>query len=102
MLHVRDKHEVCGDVSLVIAILVGGQQSVNTIVDVSGDIKVQTAVILALRRLVDLSLDVVLLFQELALMIPQQIRFGIPRHAEWDAPVLVAQGLVQVQDDRTD
>lgn len=70
--------------------------------DVCGDIKVQTAMVLALRRLVDLSLDVFPLFQGFALVEPRQLRFWVPRHAERDAPILVARGLVQVQDNRGD
>lgn len=96
VLHFRKAHEVCGDIPLVLAVLVGGHQRVDTVVDVSRDIKVQTAMVLALRRLVDLSLDVVLLLQGLALVVPQQFRFGVPSHAEGDAPILAAHGLVQI------
>lgn len=85
---------MCGDVPLVLAILVDGHQRVDTVVDVRGDNKLQTAMVLALRRHVDLSLDVVLLLQRLALVVPQQLRFGVPCHAEWDAPILVAFGLL--------
>lgn len=102
MLYIRDVHEVSSDIPLVLTVLVGGHQCVDTIVDVRGDIKLQTAMVLALCRLVDLSLDVILLLQWLALVVPQELRFGVPCHAEWDAPILVAQGLVQVQDYRGD
>lgn len=102
VLHVRDEHEVSCDVPLVLAVLVGSHQCINTIVDVCGDIELQTAVVLALRRHMDLSLDVVLLLQRLALVVPHQLRFWVSRHTEWDAPILVAHGFVQVQDNRWD
>lgn len=82
------------DVPLVLAIPVDGHQRVDTIVDVRRDDELQTAMVLTLRRHMDLSLDVVLLLQGLALVVPQQLRFGVPCHAEWDAPILVAFGLL--------
>lgn len=48
VIHFRDVHEVSGDVPLILAIFVFGHKSVDTIVDVCGDVKLQTAMVLAL------------------------------------------------------
>lgn len=93
---------MCGDVPLVLTVLIVGHQRVDTVMDVRRDIKVQTAMVLALCRLVDLSLDIVPFLQGLALVVPIQFRFGVSSHAERDAPILVAYGLLQVQDNRGD
>lgn len=102
MLHVRDVHEVSCDVLLVVAELVGGHQRVDAVVDVCRDFQQQAAVVLAFRGVVDLRFDVVLLLQWLTLVVPLQVRLGVARHAERNAPVLVAHRFVQLQNDWAD
>lgn len=54
--------------------------------------------VLALSGLVDPGADVVLLLEGLVVVVPLQIGFGVPLHAEGDAPVVVPLWLQQLLD----
>lgn len=81
---------------LVLAVLVRGHQPVHAVVDVGGVDQLQAAVVLALSGLVDPGADVVLLLEGHVLVVPLQVGFGVPLHAEGDAPVVVPLRLQQL------
>lgn len=81
---------------LILAVPVLRHQPVDAIVDVGGVDQLQAAVVLALGGLVDPGADVVLLLEGDVLVVPLQIGFGVPLHAEGDAPVVVPLWLLQL------
>lgn len=95
---VRRDDELGRDLLLVPAILILCHQPVNTIVDVRGVDQLQAAVVLALSGHVDPGADVVLLLERLILVVPLQLRLGVPCHAEGDAPVMVPLWAQQLLD----
>lgn len=94
MVHIRYVHEVCRHVSAVLSELIAGHQRVNAVMNVSGNDKLQTAVVLRICDFMDFGPNVLLLLQQLFLVIPVQIRLWVARHSERDAPVLVPHRLV--------
>lgn len=87
---------MCRHISTGLSELIFGHQHVNTIMDVSGDDELQTAVILRVRDVMDLGPDVLVLLQRLSLVVPAQLRLRVAGHSEGDAPVLVSLGLIQL------
>lgn len=81
---------------LVLAVLVGRHQPVHAVVDVRGVDQLQAAVVFALGGLVDPGADVVLLLERHIVVVPLQLGFGVPLHAEGDAPVVVPLWLQQL------
>lgn len=98
MVEVRWLDELGRHRLLVLAILVLRHQPVHAIVDVGGVDQLQAAVVLALGGLVDPGADVVLLLEGNVLVVPLQIGFWVPLHAEGDAPVVVPLWLQQLLD----
>lgn len=90
--------ELCNNLLLVPTVLVLGHQPVHAVVDVRGVGQLQAAVVLALGVVVDHGVDEVLLLEGLVLVVPLQLRLGVPGHAEGDAPVVVAQGNQELLD----
>lgn len=98
MVEVRGLDELGQHRLLVLAVLVLRHQPVHAVVDVGGVDQLQAAVVLALGGLVDPGADVVLLLEGHVLVVPLQIGFGVPPHAEGDAPVVVPLRLQQLPD----
>lgn len=89
VVDVRRVNELGKDLLLVLTVLVLCHQPVLSVVDVRGVDQLQAAVVLALGGLVDHGADVVLLFERHVPVVPMQVGLGVPRHAEWNAPVVV-------------
>lgn len=86
---VRWVDELRSDILGIPAILICSHQSVYAVVNVGGVDQLQAAVVLALGGQVDHGADVVLLLERHVLVVPPQLGFRVPRHAERDAPVVV-------------
>lgn len=91
-------NELGSDCLFILTILVLCHQFIFAVMDVSGIDQLQAAVVLVLSGHVDHGPDVVLLLEQLVLVIPEQLRFWIPRHSEWDAPVVVPFWTQQLLD----
>lgn len=98
MVEVRWVDELGRDLLLVLAVQVARHQPVHAVVDVRGVGQLEAAVVLALDGQVENGADVVLLLEEHVVVVPVQLGHGVPRHAEGDAPVVVALWLQQLQD----
>lgn len=98
MVDVRRVDELGRDLLLVPPVLILGHQPVDAVVDVRGVDQLQAAVVLALGGQVDPGAHEVLLQESHVLVVPLQLGLGVPRHAEWDAPVVVPLGPQQLLD----
>lgn len=95
---VRRVDELGSDLLLVLAVVIRCHQLVHTIVDVCGVHQLQAAVVLTLGGLVDHGANIVLLQERHVLVVPLQVRLGVPFHTEWNAPVVVPLWLQQLLD----
>lgn len=89
MVEVRWVNELGWHLLLILAVCIRRHQPVHAVVDVRGVDQLQAAVELALGGLVDHGAYVVLLLEGHVVAVPLQIGFGVSRHAEGDAPVVV-------------
>lgn len=95
---VRRVDELGRDILLIPAILILCHQPVHTIMDMCGVHQLQAAVVFTLSRLMDHGANVILLLERFILMVPLQLRLGVPFHAEGNAPVVVPLWLQQLLD----
>lgn len=85
----RPAHEVSGDLSLILPILVLGHQGVVSVIHMSGVIQLEAAMVLRVIGDVDLSTDVLGLIQYGPIVEPLKRRLGVASHSEWNAPVVI-------------
>lgn len=71
-------HEVGHHFLAVRSVYVGGQQRVQSIVEVGGVVKLQAAVVFPLRDIMDHGHDVVVLQHHLAVQQPLEVGLGVP------------------------